>query len=414
MMSSLGALSTFTVVQYVLVALLFLAPIIKLREMRPFALLGLMVTGSFITPISHGLILIIAALILSNRMKPLYLLGLTAIMLLPPGIKPFAYLLLTILALEEYLAEPLESGHSNFMLTVTFLYFTKPILGGQGLNVVGEYVAILYSLRLIFWANSLESVLKLVGSSLAMIALLSATSTQDLSTLICFQALAMYLLFFGSTLPCSDNLKSLFYHNPQHFFLAIVGILLGPILLVSGLITIYPRFIISLAIALVALVWALNLYFVLGLENTTEIERRSEQVGNPFILSHVIVLIFGSLSFVLLNLSSPALNIAQSFATIGICLGVVGIIYGSLKLWLKDTNKISVPTLKYNEMLKRGQVCAFISSTEETETNFQKEMIQLSFTPVIRLARKSYFSYMIFLFLVIISSIVLLLKELGV
>lgn len=414
MMNNWGTLNTFTIVQYVLVALLFLAPILKLRDMRPFALLGLGGTGSFITPISHGLILIIAALILSNRMKPLYLLGLTAIMLLPPGIKPFAYLLLTILTLEEYLAEPLESGHSNFMLTVTFLYFAKAMLGGQGLNVVGEYVAIFYSLRLIFWANSLESILKLVCSSLAMIALLSATSAQDLSTLICFQALVMYLLFFGSTLPRSDNLKSLFYLNPQHFFLAITAILLGPILLVSGLITIYPRFIISLAIALIALVWAFNLYFVLGLESTTETENKNEQAGSSFILSHVIVLIFGSLSFVLLKLSSPALNIAQSFATAGICLVIVGVIYGSLKLWLKDTNKISAPTLKYNEALKRGQVCAFISSSEENEINSQKEIIQLSFTPVVELARKSYFPYMIFLFIVIISSIVLLLRELGV
>lgn len=412
-MNDLEALNIFTLVQYGLVALLFLILILKTKDLSPLAIIGLAIAGNFILPISQGVTLAVATILLSSRMNPLYLLGLTATMLLPTEAKPFAYLFLIILSLEEYLAEPLELGHRQFMLSVTFLYFIKELTGGQGLSIIGEYIAILYTLRLIFWATNLQSSLKLVSTYLAMIVLMSGNTELALSLLICFQALVLFQIYFANFLPDINELRSLFYLNPKLFFLGVGTILLGPILLMSSLIGAYPRFIITVVVSLIALVGTTYLNFALGLVCTSESRDRNEKVTRKQVTSYLLLLVIGPLGLALVKFSSVSMKLTEPFLIEAICLTLVGLVYGSLKLWLKDTDRIANIVLKYSEILKRGQIAIVFNSCETSESMNDKKAKNLTYESVVQLARKSYFPYIILLFLIMITSIMLLLQELN-
>lgn len=412
-MNDLGGLNTFALVQYGLVAILFLALILKTKDLSPLAIIGLVFAGNFILPISQGITLAVATILLSSRMKPLYLLGLTATMLLPNETKPFAYLFLIILSLEEYLAEPLEFGHRQFMLSVTFLFFIKELTGGQGLSIIGEYIAILYTLRLIFWATNLQSSLKLVSIYLALIVLMSGNSALELSVLICFQALVLFQIFFANSLPGINELRSLFYLNPKLFFLGVSTILFGPILLMSSLISAYPRFIITVVVSLIALVETTYLHFALGLVCTSESSESNENVTRKQAISYLLLLVIGPLGLALVKFSSVSIKLTESFLIEAICLTLVGVVYGSLKLWLKDTGRIANIVLNYSEILKRGQIAIVFNSCETSKIINDKMAENLTYESVVQLARKSYFPYIILLFLIMIISIMLLLQELN-
>ncbi len=417
MMSSLAQMDKAVILGYLIVAALFLALSVRTKDYRALALLGLPFAAEFIEIISHSIILIIAAIVLSKNIKPLSLLLLGATMLLPPQLRPFAYFALVISVLEEYLSEPDREGHLNFSLSLGFLYFSKGTISGPGIQYVGEYVAIIYSLRLLFWAHNLKSSIKVMSSCLSMMLLLSESSPLSLTLMAVVLSLLLFqecMVSRTELLPSPLKLRSLFYQSPKVFFASIFALTFGPILLMGNVYEMRLGFYLPLA----AITWSLTFALFSILAEGLVIS--DEQVDSGQLNERDLFLGFSSLfgisviGNILIVLNYRDLALATSFVVCAIVLSFVGMIYGAMRLWLKNPMLIAIHSELLASFLKNGKMAARLESNIEPAQRAESQKHWKELVDVSWLSRQTSFPYLIFLFLVIITSIVLLLKEMHV
>lgn len=414
MMNEFQNIGTFTLVRYLILCLLLGLIVYKTRNYKSLALAGFLFSKSLITSLSGSVVLLIGSITLSKKTRPLYLLLLAASLLLPESIKVYSFLLAVVLCLEEYLSSPREFGHTNFAFAVSFLFLGKSYFSGPGLSLVGEYLAVIYSLRLIFWGDGLKSSLKVLTTSVALLALLGHNASLDLSSLLCTITLVVMQTFiyeYRDLLPTKTILRGLFYKDPKIFFVSILSLFLGPILLISSFLSAYNQFYFPILVSLLMVSFAAFQNFSFGLEHA-EIET-GEEITSKLWWSYASILMLGPLGMILVRYANPEMSISFSFITLGICFATVGIVYGIMRIWDKEGVKISNGSILISKAMKNGQLAAEFNSSPIEESSEPEAGLGDTTQSLKALIRTTYFPYLTFLFLVIITSLMLLLREVA-
>lgn len=365
------------------------------------------ILSQFVPLLESTIILFISFFLLPKKMRVVNSLLITLSLLAPSEIKGFFYLALTFWQLEYFLSGPSAKKLEESLPAFIFLYFSKSYIGPQ-VELVGNYLLILMSLRMLLFVRSAHQVLLSAYFLLIMLALLSKDSTHSLVAVAC---LGGALLHFSDTAlkerSIEETLMGAFYERPKYFFLFLVAWACGPLYLMASLMMASPLYMIPLLCLMLAFSYCALSLFTSG-------RCLLEKTAKPSLPSRYILgLLFYSLvSFFICFYQLKTIDLANTFISWALTLLLVAFAYGLLKFFWKDDILID----------QRVKLIGSIFSTYQHTLDVQVQSVEL---PVEKSVEKrasarmpdligESFAFPVVLFFVVMVGLIILMGEMQV
>lgn len=408
MMNSL--ISTFMddPICYGIIVCSLLLYIYRTKDLRSLALLGLPFLGEFISLVQNVIVLVMAAIIFAPKTRPLMLLLIASSLLAPTAIKAFVYPIIMWVLMEDFLGGEKSKSYGDSLLGLILIYGTRDLLKGVDGHLISSYIAIIFSLRMIFFMRNTLQTIKSFYIVLALVSLALASSELAL-TLLAAASLLVALLQMSCDQPKAESfdcdMASKFYTDPKYFTLALAALALGPILLLSALMISSPLYGICFLVILITMSYRSLCLLAQGLIVEGE-NKEALPLGYLAILCSYSVLVF------LLFIRREQLD---SWASILITwfgiLSAIAIGYMSLRLTTKQATKSSVMLKVAPVYMERFQVSVEFATSEVLTAEINPRTQSPGKMQFKELLNDLDFPYVILTFIILVIGLILILRE---
>lgn len=380
----------------------------RTRDLRSLALLGLPFLGEFITLVQNIIVLAMAAVIFTPRTRPLMLLLVATSMLVPLEAQAFVYPIIIMVLMEDFVGGVQPRSYGDGLLGLLLIYGTRDLLKGVDGHLISNYVAIIFSLRMIFFVRNTLQTIKSFYIVLALVSLSLADSELAL-TFVAAACLLVSLLQLASDHPMvvsfDQDMNSKFYTDPKYFALALSTIALGPLLLLSALIVSSPLYGVCFLIVLSAMAYRSLCLLAQGLIVEGE-NRQALPLVYPAALFSYSVLVF--LLFLRREQFDSWAAIVIAWASV---MAAITIGYLALRFSTKDASKtismLELPGIFLERFqMSVGFVGPAINAGEVTTVAERGQRNQLR-----ELVEDIDFPFVIFTFIILLIGLVLILRE---